>query len=187
MSFMAGRSYWKGETSLNTQAINIMLLNDANSEFPDEQIDKLISTILDIQSRHGMEFEVLGLGEVALDKHTAPGKFFPWPKLAKAGIGTYVDTTDISRECLFFKNEEAAGIKQFQQKLHDYGYNIVVSGVYDDVTVKVLGVFGTRYGVPTDCWSEANNYVIETFIDGDANLYSQHIAYQSEETPITPE
>ena len=84
MAFYAGKSSWKGENSLNNNSIGIMLINDAQSEFPEAQINQLIACIKDINSRYGYEMEVLGLGEVALDRHIAPGHLFPWQKLAEA-------------------------------------------------------------------------------------------------------
>lgn len=152
-----------------------MLINDAQREFSDMQINKLIECIKDINSRHNHQMEVLGLGEVALDRHVAPGPPFPWENLAEAGIGKYFDTTSMNRDCKFSKGDKSEEVKRFKESLQNYGYRVTgketketkieVTDTYDELTSKVINLFGSRYGVERDCWSERSEYVINPLND----------------------
>lgn len=173
MAFYAGKSKWHDSTSLNTKAIGIMLINDAKSPFPDVQIDKLIALIQDIYERHGYEMEVLGLGEVTvlrdINAHTAPGKLFPWAKLAEKGIGLQINLPDnVSQKCVINKGDEGKDgqIKHFQEKLIKHGYGIEQTGEFDIFTDNAVKAFVDRY-VPNHeyCWSEATEYAINSLID----------------------
>lgn len=165
-AFYAGKSSWHGKSSLNTDSIGIMLINDSTSAFSEMQINKLIDLIKDINTRHEKTMEVLGLGEVAVDRHIAPGKYFPWLKLAEKGIGTKITFSDsIDKTCKINLNDTGENVSEFQRKLIQHGYAASDTGVYDELTAKVITVFTDRY-VPghDNCWSDATEHAINTLV-----------------------
>ena len=182
MAFYAGKSYWNGTTSLNKNAIGIMLINDAKSQFPKEQISKLVNTINDIQSRHEGKLEILGLGEATVNRdagrHIAPGERFPWELLAEQGIGKKINVADKNKKCDLIRGDEDKGdvnkIKEMQEKLVKHGYGLDVTGKYDEKTYDCIKVFVDRY-VPNHpyCWSEATEDAIN-------QLNSQSSEYHTE-------
>ncbi|BBJ31661.1 hypothetical protein RAS_07700 [Rickettsia asiatica] len=77
-----------------------MLINDAKSDFPEEQIGQLCKFLKDIKLRYpdlDLKHDLVGLGEVTVNRegnaHIAPGSKFPWKELAEAGFGRYFETT----------------------------------------------------------------------------------------------
>ena len=173
-AFYAGRSSWLNQTSLNANSIGIMLLNNAESEFPEMQITQLIDLIHDINDRHSAELNVVGLGEITVGRdknaHIAPGGQFPWHELAKNGIGQQVSVPDgISTECHININDTSDAVKDFQGKLIEHGYGIEATGIFDEKTEHCLKVFTDRY-IPGHkyCWSDTMEYVIGALL-GEVN------------------
>ncbi len=162
--------------------IGIMLVNDAKSPFTDPQISKLIDTINDIQVRHNITMDVVGLGEINKD-HVAPGMFFPWHKLAQAGIGKSITLPeDIDRTCKINLGDNVEGVINLQQKLQTYGYQVEATGIYDDVTAKFAKNFANRYTPEADtdtlsnfaksnavCWNDATEYALNAILGVDSN------------------
>jgi N-acetylmuramoyl-L-alanine amidase len=183
-AFYAGASHWHGKYGVNDYGIGIMLVNDAKSPFPDSQITKLIDTIKDIQLRHNTTMDIVGLGEVN-KAHIAPGAFFPWAKLAEAGIGKSVSLpAGIDKACKINLDDSGEQVTNLQQKLQTYGYQVEVNGIYDSVTAKFAKNFANRY-TPEDnldseinfatsqaaCWSDATEYALNTVL----GVYSHSI------------
>ncbi len=181
-AFYAGVSHWHGRYGVNDYGIGIMLANDAKSPFTDSQITKLIDTIKDIQVRHNTTMDVVGLGEVN-QAHIAPGVFFPWSKLAEAGIGQSITLpADIDRTCKIHLNDTGEQVTHLQQKLQTYGYKVEVTGIYDKVTAQFVKNFANRYA-PEDsfdalsnfaeqhitCWSDATEYALNTILGVDTH------------------
>ena len=93
----AGQSFWQGEDDINAVSIGIEMVNPGHEfgyqEFPAEQIKSLEKLCLDIQERHEIAF-VLAHSDVAPDRKEDPGELFPWPELAKKGIGVWPSVSD---------------------------------------------------------------------------------------------
>ncbi|HZG44801.1 MAG TPA: N-acetylmuramoyl-L-alanine amidase [Allosphingosinicella sp.] len=84
----AGRSYWRGITDVNDDAVGIELDNPGHlngyQPFPDSQIDALIPLVSDIMLRHRItRGNVVGHSDVAPARKRDPGELFPWSKLAR--------------------------------------------------------------------------------------------------------
>ncbi len=181
-AFYAGASHWHGKYGVNDYGIGIMLVNDAKSPFTDPQISKLIDTINDIQLRHNKTMDVVGLGEVN-KAYIAPGAFFPWNKLAEAGIGKSITLpTDIDRTCKINLGDKGEHITTLQQKLQTYGYQVSATGIYDDVTAQFAKNFANRYVPESDpdalsnfatshavCWNDASEYALNAILGADSN------------------
>lgn len=182
VAFYAGKSSWHGVSGVNGYGIGIMLANDAHSLFPDAQTDKLIDLIKDINLRHNMTMEVVGLGEVALDRHIAPGKLFPWGKLAENGIGKHVQVpAEIDTTCKVFPGDKNDIVNHIQHNLIDLGYGISVTGEYDDLTSKTINVFGNRYlGQDLECWTDTAEYVLNELLGLDNSALLPGVEYSSD-------
>ena len=92
----AGVSFWAGVTDVNARSIGIELVNPGHEfgyrAFPDAQIAALITLCQGIRSRHPIPVaRVLGHSDVAPARKEDPGELFPWPRLAKEGIGLWPD------------------------------------------------------------------------------------------------
>jgi len=88
----AGVSAWRGEADVNARSIGIELVNPGHEfgyrDFPARQIDALADLCREILARHPIPpRNVVGHSDVAPRRKTDPGERFPWPALAKLGIG----------------------------------------------------------------------------------------------------
>ena len=88
----AGRSYWRGHTSVNDDSIGIELVNPGHttatslSRRADRGADPAASP--DIMQRHNItRGNVVGHSDVAPARKRDPGELFPWAQLATAAAG----------------------------------------------------------------------------------------------------
>lgn len=84
----AGKSFWRGITDVNSASIGIELVNPGHEhgyrDFPDVQIDALITLMTGIKERHGItRGNVVGHSDIAPQRKQDPGELFPWARLAK--------------------------------------------------------------------------------------------------------
>lgn len=89
----AGKSYWRGETDMNSASIGIEIVNMGEyggyPDFNPDQIAVVIDLCRDIFTRHPgiTPFGVLGHSDIAPGRKLDPGPKFPWARLADAGVG----------------------------------------------------------------------------------------------------
>lgn len=81
----AGISNWNDREGLNDYSIGIELLNkdeNFNAPFEEKQIETLLTLIKTIQGRHPIRDDyILGHDQIAPDRKTDPGPFFPWERI----------------------------------------------------------------------------------------------------------
>jgi N-acetylmuramoyl-L-alanine amidase len=87
----AGRSYWRGETDVNSASIGIELVNPGHEfgyrPFPEAQMEALLPLLADIVKRHDVpRANVVGHSDVAPARKQDPGELFPWDLLARYRI-----------------------------------------------------------------------------------------------------
>lgn len=149
----AGVSEWQGETNINSASIGIEIVNgghdwpDKDGElpaYPETQIDAVIALCKDIMERYG-ELTVLGHSDIAPMRKIDPGEHFPWQELAEAGIGHWPDTTTDDRRILFEAETRDRGVAILQRGLAHIGYGARVTGVMDELTVKIVEAVQRRY------------------------------------------
>jgi len=92
----AGVSAWRGFADINSRSIGIELSNPGHEfgyrDFPQAQIDALITLAQDIIDRHPIPSRnVVGHSDIAPARKLDPGELFPWRQLANAGIGIWPD------------------------------------------------------------------------------------------------
>jgi N-acetylmuramoyl-L-alanine amidase len=90
----AGRSFWAGETDINGVSVGIELVNPGHEfgyrPFPEAQLAALEALAAGILARHAIPAKrVLGHSDVAPQRKQDPGEFFPWERLARAGLGIW--------------------------------------------------------------------------------------------------
>lgn len=171
-AFFAGRSYWKGQESVNGFGIGIMFINDARKDFTQPQIDQAKSLLQDISKRYpeiDMKHDLVSLGEVA-ERHVAPGPKFFWKELAEMGFGMFRTSTEQdTKSILIVKDQEGDLVTNVQSELKKYGYNIAESGICDESTQTWFSKFNTRYvpnQSPPNEWSVGSQNSLELLLGG---------------------
>jgi N-acetylmuramoyl-L-alanine amidase len=100
----AGRSYWRGQTGLNSCSIGIEIVNPGHEwgyqPYPDRQIDALIPLVADIKQRYAItRGDVVGHSDIAPTRRRDPGELFPWAKLARLRLALPRPTRNLMDPC----------------------------------------------------------------------------------------
>ena len=137
----AGISTWEGERNVNGCSIGIELVNPGHEfgyrVFPEAQMAALIPLIRAILFRHRIPaWRVLGHSDVAPERKQDPGELFDWARLAKAGIGLWID---------YRAEGEAPPVEVVQALLAEFGYNAPRNGVADEPTTLVVTAFQRHF------------------------------------------
>ncbi len=86
----AGLSFWRGHGDINSRSVGIELVNSGDRPFATAQIESLIGLCRSILARHPIPPQnVVGHSDIAPARKIDPGRFFPWARLAAAGIGAW--------------------------------------------------------------------------------------------------
>lgn len=96
----AGKSFWKGQTSLNKNSIGIELSTPTlgQNKYSKSQISALISLLKKLQKEYNiLPQNIIGHSDVAPDRKPDPGKGFPWKKLAQENLGLWYNLKDADR------------------------------------------------------------------------------------------
>lgn len=146
----AGKSFWKGETDINSASIGIEIVNPGDLEgyppFKDRQIEAVIGLCRDICERHAIRPEnVLAHSDIAPARKTDPGHNFPWKRLHEAGIGHYIEPRPIRGGRFLALGERGQPVEALQSMLALYGYGIEITGVFDDSTETVIKAFQRHF------------------------------------------
>ncbi|PHR92120.1 MAG: N-acetylmuramoyl-L-alanine amidase [Robiginitomaculum sp.] len=147
----AGLSEWAGESNINSASIGIEIVNGGHDyglpDFPDVQIEALMSLCRDIQTRHNISlFGLVAHSDIAPERKQDPGEKFPWQKLAAHGIGYWPDLKlSAKTQTLFEKGARDRGVAIVQSGLAYLGYAVEVTGVLDAKTQCILCAFQRRY------------------------------------------
>lgn len=147
----AGESYWAGESDINSLSIGIEIHNPGHQwgyvDFPDLQMRAVEALCLDIVGRRRIRPErVLAHSDVAPRRKLDPGEKFSWARLARAGIGHWVDPEAVNSA----ERGLAAGVAgplvaEVQKLLAVYGYGIDVTGLVDAQTEFVVTAFQRHF------------------------------------------
>jgi len=161
----AGVSYWSGKTGLNDQSIGIELVNQTYChrddtgtnegevermcfypDFADAQLALLVELLGEIYDRHPKisPTNIVGHADIAPDRKIDPGPRFPWQRLARLGYGAWYDDDVVIRYWEQFKDEPLP-LKNVQDALRAYGYNIESTGQADQQTANVLRAFQMHF------------------------------------------
>ena len=92
VAFHAGKSFWRGDISLNQTSIGIELQNPTlgQTPFPKKQLDAFVLLAKDIMNRnHISPKNVVAHSDISPTRKVDVGKSFPWREMAKHNIGLY--------------------------------------------------------------------------------------------------
>jgi N-acetylmuramoyl-L-alanine amidase len=147
----AGAALWAGETDINSASIGIEIHNPGHdfgyTAFPEAQLRAVEALCRDILARHAIRPErVLAHSDVAPARKKDPGEKFPWGRLARAGVGHWVEPQPVI-EAEAGMGVGAAGplVADVQLLLGRYGYGIEPTGLVDGQTELVVAAFQRHF------------------------------------------
>jgi len=156
----AGVSWWAGEADMNSASIGIEIVHPGHIEprpFTDAQIEAVTVLSRDICERRRIAPErVLAHSDIAPRRKIDPGEFFPWEKLAAAGVGRCVpacapeDGAALERglpddRAALERGMAGDAVSRLQGQLASFGYKIAETGIYDEDTVAVVAAFQRHF------------------------------------------
>ncbi|CAN7374841.1 N-acetylmuramoyl-L-alanine amidase [Rhizobium sp. LjRoot258] len=146
----AGKSYWRGETDINSLSIGIEIANAGHPgglpEYPQEQIQALVELCRDCGQRWSIAPErVLGHSDVAPIRKVDPGEKFPWKDLHRAGVGHWVEPAPIAGGRFFQRGDRGQPVEALQSMLSLYGYATEITGEFSDKTAGDVEAFQRHF------------------------------------------
>ena len=147
----AGLAVWAGESDINSTSIGIEIHNPGHElgypDFPEPQLSAVEALCRDIIARHDVRPErVLAHSDVAPTRKKDPGERFPWPRLARAGIGHWVAPEPLNRADPGIASDAAGPlVAAVQSLLARYGYGIEATGGFDPKTEFVVTAFQRHF------------------------------------------
>jgi N-acetylmuramoyl-L-alanine amidase len=146
----AGKSFWAGETDINSRSIGIEIANPGHEfgyrDFPDRQIEAVIALCREILARRPIPAErVLAHSDVAPMRKEDPGERFPWQRLHEAGVGLWVPPAPIGAGPFLQIGDHGAGVGALKQRFRQYGYGLGEDSQFDDGTDAVVVAFQRHF------------------------------------------
>lgn len=146
----AGSSSWAGEADVNSHAIGIEIVNRGHDlgypDFPLRQIAAVITLCKGIMLRRDVPaHRILGHSDVAPGRKKDPGEKFPWRLLADSGVGHWVEPVPIVRSEHKMLGASGDEVMALQNALAHYGYDVPLTGRYDNKTVDVVAAFQRHF------------------------------------------
>ena len=145
----AGAARWDGQDDINSRSIGIEIANQgplsAAPEFPDAQIDAAIVLCRAILARHPIPPErVLAHSDVSPGRKIDPGPYFPWARLAAAGVGLMPQVGAVDGPALK-TSDSGAEVRALRRGLAAVGYDLEIAGDFDADTARVVAAFQLHY------------------------------------------
>lgn len=154
----AGQSYWRGRNNINEHSIGIEIVDKHEdgtwtNGFNNAQIAAIIALCKDIISRHKINpYNVVAHSDIAPSRKQDPGKLFDWKLLAQNGVGLFPYITDTTIEestqnkhSIIKFGDRSKEVKDIQQLLHTYGYNIEQNMIFDKHMLAVTNAFNLHF------------------------------------------
>ena len=145
----AGRGVWLSETDCNAASIGIEIVNPGHEfgyrDFPEVQVDAVISLIADIRTRWTIrDNRIIAHSDLAPERKQDPGERFPWKRLAGAGHGLWFEPAQERIAALGVPlkvGDEGLGVIVLRAGLHRLGYGLPPGGDYDEATRLTVEAF----------------------------------------------
>lgn len=146
----AGKSFWAGVTDINSCSVGIEIVNCGHDlgydDFPDLQVEAVISLCRDIVTRHNISPQrVLAHSDVAPGRKIDPGEKFPWGRLADAGVGHWVRPEPADDDLGLCEGDSGEEVKSLQSLLFRYGYGVDTDGTFGERTRIVVEAFQRHF------------------------------------------
>jgi N-acetylmuramoyl-L-alanine amidase len=129
----AGKSYWAGRDNINDCSIGIELDNLGDVPFKEQQMRSSIDLCKYLSLQYNIPPQnILGHSDIAPSRKVDPGIFFDWQRLATEGLGIWPNKIIPSAplSCV-----------TIQEKLQKIGYQIKITGRWDEQTAAVSRAF----------------------------------------------
>lgn len=151
----AGKGMWKKNSDINSCSIGIEIANRGHNypdqdpeppEFPEIQMKSVAHLVKDIMTRWKIAPErLLGHSDIAPERKTDPGEKFPWKFLFQADLGFWVEPVSLINGPLLQKGDQGNSIFRLQNDLCTFGYNVPISGLFDEQTYLVVQAFQRHF------------------------------------------
>lgn len=146
----AGVSSWAGIQDVNGRSIGIEIANGGHDggcpPYPDVQMKSVEALCAEIVSRHSIKpRSVVAHSDIAPERKSDPGEWFDWARLARAGVGIWVEPVPIMDGPVLELGDRGDTVSELQFRLANYGYGIEVLGVYDAKTEAVVRAFQRHF------------------------------------------
>jgi N-acetylmuramoyl-L-alanine amidase len=146
----AGVSSWAGERDLNSRSIGVEIANGGHDggcpPYPEAQMKVVEALCLEIMSRHPiMPRSVVAHSDIAPERKLDPGEWFDWARLARAGVGIWVEPSPIVPGALLKRGDSGDAVSDMQFRLANWGYGVEVSGQYSAATEAVVRAFQRHF------------------------------------------
>lgn len=147
----AGLSRWGNETDINSASIGIEIHNPGHEggypDFSDAQMDAVEALCRDIVARRNIRPErVLAHSDVAPVRKKDPGEKFDWARLARAGIGHWVEPEPVARSDRGISMGYGGPlVAEVQEMLRLYGYDVEPNGDFEEKTEFVVTAFQRHF------------------------------------------
>ncbi|MGE5261312.1 MAG: N-acetylmuramoyl-L-alanine amidase, partial [Actinomycetota bacterium] len=146
----AGQSVWAGETDINSRSIGIEIHNPGHDfdypEFSEAEMQAVEALCLDVLSRHAIPSDrVLAHSDIAPGRKRDPGEKFNWARLARKGIGLWVEPAPLAGDQGLGPGDEGESVAELQQSLRDFGYGVEVTSTYGTGLEKIVEAFQRHF------------------------------------------
>ncbi|MGI9383393.1 MAG: N-acetylmuramoyl-L-alanine amidase [Methyloligellaceae bacterium] len=162
----AGRSHWAGETDINSCSVGIEIHNPGHElgypDFPEPQMAAVEALCLDIAARCDVQRQrVLAHSDVAPARKADPGEKFDWARLARAGLGLWVEPEPLGDDTGLAPGDTGPRVTALHEYLRDFGYSVEVTDNYDLATELAVRAF-QRHFRPARVDGRADQSVLRT-------------------------
>ena len=141
----AGRSFWRGDRDVNAASIGVEIVNPGHvvtpgrlqdgPPYPARQVDAVIALCRDVCRRHAIApARVLAHSDIAPDRKIDPGEWFPWDRLADAGVGRRARPGPLDDGGVFQRGDSGAPVEALQVDLAALGFEVEATGTFCPVT-----------------------------------------------------
>ncbi|MDX2263675.1 MAG: N-acetylmuramoyl-L-alanine amidase [Hyphomicrobiales bacterium] len=146
----AGVAHWAGVDDVNSHSIGVEIHNPGHGpdyrDFPEAQMRAVEALCLDIVARYPVPpSRVLGHSDVAPRRKRDPGERFDWARLARAGVGHWVEPAPIGDDEGLGLGDFGPAVLRLQRQLRAYGYWIEAHALYDEHTEIVVAAFQRHF------------------------------------------
>jgi len=162
----AGVANWANDVDINSHSIGIEVHNGGHDhgypDFPEPQMAAVEALCRDILARYRIEpARVLAHSDVAPRRKRDPGEKFDWARLARAGIGHWVEPAPPGGDDGLGCSDTGNAVMRLHRQLRAYGYWIEAHGFYDEHTEIIVTAF-QRHFRPALVNGRADASTIET-------------------------
>ena len=143
IAWHAGKSKWKGQSSLNKNSIGIEITNPGHrfgyKNFTYKQINSTVILIKNLMNKYKISKKnILGHSDIAPDRKKDPGEKFPWEHLAKKKLSIWHNIGQ--QELKSLRKKRCSKIEKYK-----FSKNLIKIGYLGKNLAKVTKAFQRRF------------------------------------------